>query len=223
MKPYIICHMMASVDGRIDCAMTSKIKGVTEYYKTLDALDAPTNVSGRITATLEMAEPGFFEPKDNTPIGKACFHKARRAKGYTVIVDNNGRLKFMDFKLGNQPLLLITSENASKEYLEYLENLGISWIACGKEHTDLKQAVEIMNTEFGVERMVIVGGPHINGAFLSAGLLNEVSVLYGPAIDGREGMSGVFDGLPQDSEPIQLHLDSVEQFADGAVWIRYKL
>ncbi len=27
-KPYIICHMMTSTDGRIDCVMTSKIPGV---------------------------------------------------------------------------------------------------------------------------------------------------------------------------------------------------
>ena len=221
MKPYIICHMMASVDGRIDCAMTSKIKGVNEYYRTLDALDAPTTVSGRITATLEMAAQGFFEPKDQTAIGKTSFHKAAAADGYTVIVDNKGRLKFNGAELDGQPLLLIVSEKASKEYLSYLEHLGISWIACGKEHTDLKQAVEIMDAEVGVERMVIVGGPHINGAFLSSGILDEVSVLYGPAIDGREGMPGVFDGLPKDAEPIQLRLKSVEQYPDGAVWMRY--
>ena len=34
-KPYIICHMMTSVDGRIDCAMTSKLSGVSDYYTTL--------------------------------------------------------------------------------------------------------------------------------------------------------------------------------------------
>ena len=223
MKPYIICHMMASVDGRIDCAMTSKIKGVNEYYQTLEALDAPTTVSGRITATLEMAEQGFFIPKDNTTIGKTAFHKDTDANGYTVIADNKGRLKFNGAELDGQPLLLIVSEKASKEYLSYLEGLGISWIACGKEHTDLKQAVEIMNTEFGIERMVIVGGPHINGAFLSSGILDEISILYGPAIDGREGMPGVFDGLSKDAEPIQLHLKSMEQFPDGAVWMRYKM
>lgn len=214
---------MASVDGRIDCAMTSKIKGVNEYYKTLDALDAPTTVSGRITATLEMAEQGFFLSKDKTAIGKTTFHKAVDADGYTVIADSKGRLKFNGSELDGQPLLLIVSEKASKEYLSYLEQLGISWIACGNERTDLKQAVEIMNTEFNVERMVVVGGPHINGAFLSSGLLDEVSILYGPAIDGREGMPGVFDGLAKNAEPIQLHLKSVEQYPDGAVWMRYKL
>lgn len=222
MKPYIICHMMASVDGRIDCAMTSKIKGVNEYYQTLESLDAPTTVSGRITATLEMAGQGFFAPKDKTVIGKRAFHKAACADGYTVITDNKGRLKFNGPQLGGLPLLLIVSEKAPKEYLSYLEQLGISWIACGRESTDLKQAVEIMNTEFGVERMVIVGGPHINGAFLSAGLLDEVSILYGPAIDGREGMPGVFDGLSSDAEPIQLELTHVEQYPDGAVWMRYQ-
>ena len=34
-KPYIICYMMSSVDGRIDCAMTEQLKGVEDYYETL--------------------------------------------------------------------------------------------------------------------------------------------------------------------------------------------
>ena len=55
-KPYIVCHMMASVDGRIDCAMTEQLPGVQEYYATLEALEAPTRVSGRVTAELEMAQ-----------------------------------------------------------------------------------------------------------------------------------------------------------------------
>ena len=223
MKPYIICHMMASVDGRIDCDMTSKINGVNEYYNTLDILDAPTKVSGRITATLEMAEKGFYIANDKTAIGKTSFHKATDSYGYTVITDNKGRLMFNVNELGEQPLLMIVSEKASNEYLAYLEEHGISWIACGKERTDLKRAVEIMNTEFGVERMVIVGGPHINGAFLASGLINEVSILYGPAIDGREGMPGVFDGLHKDAEPIKLRLESVKKFPDDAVWMRYKI
>lgn len=50
--------MMTSVVGRIDCAMTEHLPGVTEYYDTLEELDALTRVSGRMTAELEMAEPG---------------------------------------------------------------------------------------------------------------------------------------------------------------------
>ena len=79
-KPYIICHMMTSVDGRIDCAMTSQLPGVEDYYKTLAELNVPTTVSGRVTAELEMAEPGFFEQKILKHIPKEGFSKKADAK-----------------------------------------------------------------------------------------------------------------------------------------------
>ena len=77
-KPYIMCHMMTSVDGRIDCAMMEHLPGVQEYYRTLDELDAPSRVSGRVTAQLEMA-PGSFESRDQTPLGREGFSKAADA------------------------------------------------------------------------------------------------------------------------------------------------
>ena len=80
-KPYIVCHMMTSVDGRIDCAMTEHLPGVQEYYDTLDALDAPTRISGRVTAELEMALPGKFEAKTAEALGKEAFSKAADAEG----------------------------------------------------------------------------------------------------------------------------------------------
>ena len=67
-KPYVVCHMMASVDGRIDCAMTEQLPGVQEYYATLEALQAPTRVSGRVTAQLEMALPGEFHSENPQPL-----------------------------------------------------------------------------------------------------------------------------------------------------------
>ena len=75
-KPYIICHMMTSVDGHINCAMTEHLPGVQEYYDTLDSLNAPTRVSGRVTAELEMAKPGVFHGESVTPLGREAFSKA---------------------------------------------------------------------------------------------------------------------------------------------------
>ena len=51
-KPHIIWYMMTSIDGRIDCAMTSKLNGVEDYYKELDELNIPSTLSRRITAQL---------------------------------------------------------------------------------------------------------------------------------------------------------------------------
>lgn len=193
-KPYIICHMMMSVDGRIDCGMTVKIAGSNEYYETLRALDVPTNLSGRVTAQLELAEPGVFTAKNPTEIvRKEGFSKKRSANDYQVVVDTNGTLLWYDDRNGDSPLIVIMSTEVTKEYLAYLDSLHISWIVCGEKHIDLHKAVEILHTGFGVERMAIVGGGTINAAFLNAGLLDEVSILLGPGIDGRKGMTADLD------------------------------
>ena len=222
-RPYIICHMMSSVDGRIDCAMTAKLAGVDEYYKTLDLLDVQATVSGRVTAQLEMAEAGEFVPKNSEAVGAEKFSKKSDAEGWSVVADTKGRLLWNSAKLDGTPLLVLSSERVSKEYLEYLDAKGISWIVSGKDKIDLARVCEILAAEFGVKRMAIVGGPTINAGFLAAGLLDEVSLLIGPGIDGRTGMPGVFDGLPNDKEPTVMQLTGVSSYDDGAVWLRYKL
>lgn len=222
-KPYIICHMMAAIDGRIDCGMTEKIQGVKEYYSTLDALKATAFVSGRVTAELEMALPGKFHAQNMEALWEECFSKKVSAQAYNVVVDTQGTLLWNEEHSTNSATIIITSERVTKEYLAYLDSKNISWIACGKEHIDLVRASEILHDEFGVERVAVVGGGHINAGFLDAGLLDEVSVLLGPAIDGRGGMAAMFDGLPMDREPFQLKLESVKPFDDGAIWIRYKV
>lgn len=197
-RPYIICHMMTSVDGRIDCAMTEHLPGVQEYYDTLDALNAPTRISGRVTAQLEMSKPGVFACDDPHPLEREGFFKAESAPGYEVVTDTRGTLLWDKPADGERPLLILTSCQASREYLDYLEGLNISWIACGGDKIDLARACEILKEEFGVQRATVVGGGHINAAFLADGLLDEVSILVGAGIDGRGGMAAVFDGLPMD-------------------------
>ena len=222
-KPTIVCHMMTSIDGRIDCAMTSQLDGVDDYYRTLNTLNVPTTVSGRVTAELEMAEPGVFTAKDKTPYGKEGFSKVADAAGYEVVVDTHGKLLWPDAAGMDKPYLILTSQQVPQEYLAYLDGQHISWIACGEEKIDLARACDILAEEFGVERMGIVGGPAINTAFLDAGLLSEVSILMGPGIDGRKEMPSVFDGRAMDYPLTHLRLTDVEKCESGAVWLRYAL
>ena len=222
-KPYIICHMMTSVDGRIDCAMTEQLPGVEEYYTSLAALEAPTRVSGRVTAQLEMAQAGAFRSETVTPLGAERFYKAVDAEGYEVVVDTHGTLLWDGYEDEGRPLLIVTSEQVSREYIDYLESLHISYIACGSEHIDLPRACEILADVFGVRRMAVVGGGHINAGFLAAGLLDEVSLLIGAGIDGRGGMAAVFDGLPMDRPVTQLKLKQAQKYGENAVWLRYTL
>ena len=83
--------------------------------------------------------------------------------------------------------------------------------------------MEILRCEFGVERMAVVCGGHINGAFLAAGLIDEVSMMFAPAIDGRAGFAASFDGINISSEPFMLKLKSVQQLNNGTIWVRYSV
>lgn len=222
MKPYIICHMMESVDGRIDCAMTEQIEPSNVYYDALDQLHCPTTLEGRVSMQKHFAEPEPFVATDKASPGKPSFHKAVKADGYSIAIDTMGKLRWPSNTHYGTPFLVITSEACAKEYLDTLTEQGISWIAVGANGIDLAKAVDMLNTEFGVERMAVVGGGHINGGFLAAGLLDEVSVMIGPGIDGRKGMASVFDGIDDANRPATLlKLNDVQRMGD-TVWLRYQ-
>lgn len=220
-KPYIIVHMMESVNGRIDCGMTAQLGGNPEYYSSLDAINAPTRISGRVTAASELTGGGQYIPQDNATLNKTTFTKNVTADSYNIVVDTKGTLCWGTETSTSFPHLIITSEDVTKEYLDYLDRQNISWIATGKGRIDLRQAMDILATEFGIRRLAIVGGGKINGGFLNAGLVDEISVLIGPGIDGRIGQSSLFDGRPGNRQPVALQLKGVKSYEDGAVWLRY--
>ena len=122
-----------------------------------------------------------------------------------------------------KPLLIILSQETTNKYLAYLDSLDISWIVCGENKIDLQRSVELLYEKFGVQRLGIVGGGNVNGSFLDAGLLDEVSILISPGIDGRKGMAATFDGLPMEKEPFHLKFIHVQPYESGAVWIRYSV
>lgn len=222
-KPYIICYMMTSIDGRIDCAMTSKLKGVEDYYNELEKLNIPSTLSGRTTAELELALPGNFTPTSKLHIEHNCFSKKVNAQGYDIIVDTNGKLLWDNDENYDKPHIIITSQKVSKDYLEYLDGKNISWIVAGKDTIDLKLACNILFKEFNIKRLGIVGGPKINTSFLKEKLLDEIILLIGAGIDARNGYPTVFDGLDENSDVIQLKLKDVKKFKSEAVLISYTL
>lgn len=221
MRPYIICHLISSIDGRIDCAMVDQISG-DEYYTALEALDCPSSLEGRVTMEHYNAMSEPFVPVADIPAGKPSFHRAEPAEGYAIAVDTKGRLRWPSNRIDGRPLLCIVSEQAPEEYLETLRRQEISWIAVGKERIDLPRAMEILYEEFGVKRLAVLGGGHINGGFLAAGLIDEVSLLVASGIDGRKGQTAVFDGLADTGQsPFALQLEAVERLGKS-VWLRYK-
>ena len=216
--------MMASLDGRIDCEMTEQIDDTNHYYEALAQLDCPSTLEGKTTLAMHYAQDGVFQPRQAHEDAGQQLYKAVESVGYAIGVDTLGTLLWDDntAELFGRPLLMILSEQASQEYLDYLKDEHISYITAGRNGIDLAKAMETLRTVFGVERLAVVGGGHINGSMLDQGLIDEVSMMYGYGIDGREGMAAAFDGRPMDRKPVRLAFKSVEQ-QDGIVWMRYQV
>jgi riboflavin biosynthesis pyrimidine reductase len=105
-----------------------------------------------------------------------------------------------------------------------LREKGISYIVSGQPSVVLADAVNQLGEHFGIRTLLLEGGGHINGAFLQAGLVDEVSLLVVPGIDGRHDIPAVFDGVsPSRNKAVPLRLKSVEQRGRDALWIRYKV
>lgn len=221
-RPYIVCHMAMSIDGRIDCGMLEKIPGDDEYYNIMDEMNLQNTLSGKTTAELEMAL-GKYTPKNKEAFNKEIVSKKRDAQHYSIVVDTKGSLEWPKDNKKGEALLIITSQQVTKEYLEYLDMQNISYIVTGKEGIDLPNAMVILKEQFGIERMAVVGGGHINAGFLKEHLLDELSILVEPGIDGRAKMTATFDGLSFNTEPVTVKLTSVKQYENGGVWLRYTI
>lgn len=215
---------MMSVDGRIDCPVMAMISG-EEYYEALDSLGDTSRLTGRITAELECTavSPQPFNSNDQTPVGKECFHVAQVNDTYEIIVDTTGKLNWCGNEESGRPILCILSETVTEEYLRHLASLGISYIVTGENKINLSRAMEMLQQHFRVKKVAVVGGGIICGGFLEAGEVDEVSIMIAPGIDGRKGMTSVFDGIVKsDNKPYRLSLVNIKQVDNNVVWLRYK-
>jgi len=224
MRPHIICHMLSSVDGRIDGAALRNVMGKGEYEETGATLQGDAWICGRVTMQQHFAEDGPFVSASNKPAGPQPVHAAQRSGSYAISVDTNGTLRWRDGNLEGDHLICVVSERAPEDYLAMLREKRISYVVCGATSVDLARAVDLLGEHFGIRTLLLEGGGHMNGAFLEAGLVDEISLLIVPGIDGRRGIPTVFDGVsPERNAAVPLKLKSVEQRAGGTLWIRYEV
>jgi riboflavin biosynthesis pyrimidine reductase len=78
-----------------------------------------------------------------------------------------------------------------------------------------------------VKRLLLEGGGGTNGAFLRAGLIDELNLVLCPAIDGAKGAPSVFDSTEAEADqraPVTaMTLESSEALEGGAMLLRYHI
>jgi len=225
MKPRVICHMVTSVDGRIVPNRWRPQSWKTGLYERLhERLGGQAWLVGRVTGQ-HFAKALSYPVDTEVVFPREPWLPTRGASAYAVVLDAHGKIAWGQSEIEGDPIVAVLTDQVSDGHLAGLRADGVSYIFAGETQVDLRRALEILRCELGVERLLLEGGGAVNGSFLSAGLVDEISLIIWPVIDGTTGAPSLFDASPADgSPPIRaMCLLSSENLDDGAIWLRYGL
>lgn len=140
-------------------------------------------------------------------------------------VEPDADILYTSGKIRGDNMVVILGTNATHAYLAMLEEKGISYIILA-DPTALSDAMTALYEHFGVRKISLQGGGIINGAMLAAGLIDELSLVIYPGIDGLTTSPSIFKYLgAADERPAEgqsLELLSSQALANGNIWLRYR-
>lgn len=228
MRPYIICHMTTSIDGKVTGNFLFReecIPATEEYYRLNREIPAQGFACGRVT--MEESFTGGWYPElsnyENKKISREDFIANTNASRYAVAFDRRGRLGWKSSEIededpgyGGAHIIEVMCENVSDAYLAYLQNIGVSYIFTGKEEMNLKMALEKLNEYFSINVLLLEGGSEINGAFERAGFIDELSLVQSTVIADADSKL-----LFSDSALADYWLKEAKVVSENVLWLRY--
>jgi riboflavin biosynthesis pyrimidine reductase len=227
MKPHVICLMASSVDGRtLHSRWRPTGTGAALFEQVHDELAGDAWLIGRVTGQ-EFAKGKPYPASTQEAFPRESWFASRDAKAYGVVLDAHGKIAWGRSDIGGDPIVVVLTEAVSDAHLAGLRNEGVSYFFAGKSVLDLALALNILHRELGVKRLLLEGGGGTNGAFLRAGLIDELNLILCPAVDGTKGAPAVFDSTESETDqraPVTaMALESSKALEGGAMLLRYRI
>jgi riboflavin biosynthesis pyrimidine reductase len=227
-KIKVICHMATSIDGKIltahwqDEPWAEKFSGLFEKYH--GTFNSEAWILGRVSMEKDFSQgvkPQPVEPAH--PITRKAFIGDPNASSFAIAVDKSGKLGWKSNNIVGDHIIELLSEEVSDAYLNYLQQKQISYVFGGKSALDFTMALQELQTHFPIRTLMLEGGGHLNGSFLNAGLIDELSVLLLPIADGTPKTTSLFevgDDVPK-KPASEMILKEVQPLEDGVLWLKY--
>ncbi|MCD8138061.1 MAG: dihydrofolate reductase family protein [Parabacteroides gordonii] len=231
MKPKIICHIMSFVDGRlIDGRWTAPYETERgELLKVYAAIGCELNTDAWMFGknTVRAIFPDKFKTVGHTitPDTPTVFVGECHSGRMFIVADPEGDILFSSTTLRGDNILVILGRNVTEEYLTHLSEMQISYVIVS-DATNLREGLEAIGQKFGLRYVSVQVGVILNGALLAEGLIDELSLVVYPGIDGLSGVPSIFEYMGDTTEyPAQgqrLQLLSASQREHGVMWMRYE-
>lgn len=120
---------------------------------------------------------------------------------YAVAFDGKGKLAWPSDTMPKNPygyegakILEVLTEQASDEYIAYLQSIKCNYIIAGKDTIDLKLALEKLYNLFNIKKLLLEGGSVINGYFLREDLIDEINLIVAPLTAEKDSKPLFADG-----------------------------
>lgn len=151
-RPFAVCHMLASLDGKIDGAffgMPETAPALKVYGELRGFYGCQATVYGTTTMLGGYADGAApeLDPAEPTSAGEDWINPQGKAMGnFIVSLDPRGELAFSGHVLEKKGrpaahVIEAVTEQASPESLSYLRRLGISYLTVGDERLDCASLV----------------------------------------------------------------------------------
>lgn len=203
-RPYIICHMVTSIDGKVtgdflfqqECAEATEI-----YYRINRELKSDGFICGRVTMEGSFTGGWYPDLSKYKPvhhdIGKMDFmlDEEYLTGFYAIAFDTNGKLGWKSNRIvdpdgdpgyDGAQIIEVLSEDVDERYLGYLEEMEIPYIFAGEKSIDVELALFKLKNIIGCNTLLLEGGSIINGAFERVGAVDELSLVAAPVIAGKD-------------------------------------
>lgn len=232
-RPYVICHIASSVDGKIDGEYFSApelMLCLAEYARIRNDYSCKATLYGATTMA-ETYAAGYVKelPSAEQNYERIDYLADINAEHFFISIDIAGTVAWESkhIEKKGRPCchpIAVLCENVSDDYIAYLRSFDISYIFAGKETLDCELLMEKLYALVGIEKLMIAGGGIVDYTFLQAGLIDELSLVIAPLTDGMTDTASVFDraSFHADSAPIPFKLLSAEVLDGDALWLRYE-
>lgn len=144
------------------------------------------------------------------------------------IFDIQGRLHYKSPTLpSGEHIVAVLGSHVTRAYQKELEEIGVSYImrTPGSKLEETQSALKHLEQDFNVKHMLLEGGAITCGNFLQMGLVDELSMIVYPGLDGESGHPSVIEcqGVVEPLKKNRLELIDCETVGSGYVWLRYNI